>query len=540
MKKKILLLCLLSMFILIGSSQVNAAGKVVFNVITNPGADLSKEVNVNWHSEETGTYLEYTLVGDTNFENKVKVTPTERPFTSPVDARGEKMPDRNIVSASLTNLTPNTKYMYRVGNGTTWSKLYYFTTAKEGTFSFLHITDPQYYSQSTADVFNGLMGKAYEQNPNLAFTYFTGDIIDKGGSEAQWSMFFNASNIPTNIIATTPGNHEYYDFNGSGAYFEDFYDMHNNNPKNGAEGALNTSYYFKHNNTLFISINSEKKSMQNQTKWFAEVCEQNTDVNFIIVGMHRSMYGSTYASDSIAVRTNWQKLFDRYGVDLVLSGHDHIYARSKHIYDDKVSTDPIKGTTYIIGGSGGQKFYDQIPNSKYEKVITFTSVANIITVSENEISINLINQTGATIDTLNTPIKSKRIGTVDSNFNKEAFIASLDLEADPLSPTLGNVSWPKNAYGNIVTVEVLDKNDIILSQLFVYNENLNTLMFSGIKTDRLNEFKVKMTFEDGSEEFKTFVIDNTPPAPNITIFETLERIRTALDEAIIGIYKGDN
>jgi 3',5'-cyclic AMP phosphodiesterase CpdA len=73
-----------------------------------------------------------------------------------------------------------------------------------------------------------------------------------------------------------------------------------------------------------------------------ECSEANLDADFVIVGMHRSFYGSTYASDSVAVRATWQKIFDRYGVDLVLSGHDHIYARSHSIYNDAISADPIR------------------------------------------------------------------------------------------------------------------------------------------------------------------------------------------------------
>lgn len=51
------------------------------------------------------------------------------------------------------------------------------------------------------------------------------------------------------------------------------------------------------------------------------------------------------------------KTFEEYGVDLVLSGHDHIYARSHLLYQNNPTEDHTKGITYIIGGSGGNKFY---------------------------------------------------------------------------------------------------------------------------------------------------------------------------------------
>ena len=128
------------------------------------------------------------------------------------------------------------------------------------------------------------------------------------------------------------------------------------------------------------------------------------------------MYGSTYASDSVNVRNNWLELFDRYGVDLVLSGHDHIYSRSHRAYNNDISIDPIKGTTYIIGGAGGAKFYPAINNKMYAKVIENTSIANLITVTDNEITINAIDLSGKTVDELTDdsgtpiPIRTKRIG----------------------------------------------------------------------------------------------------------------------------------
>ena len=57
--------------------------------------------------------------------------------------------------------------------------------------------------------------------------------------------------------------------------------------------------------------------------------------------------------NSVALRREWMPLFDKYGVDLVLTGHDHIYARSKKIYNDEETTDRLKGTYYVIGGVAG-------------------------------------------------------------------------------------------------------------------------------------------------------------------------------------------
>lgn len=538
--RKLLILGLM-LFIGLGMSKLKAAPLASYNIVTNPGADMAHEVNVNWHSDIEGTYLEYTIATDTNYVNKVVVQGEYRNFTAPKGANINGFGDRFIVSANLTNLEANTKYMYRVGKAGSFSKNYYFTTAHEGAFSFLHITDPQYYSQSTANIFNNLMGKAYTINPDIAFTFFTGDIIDKGGDETQWQMFFNASNLSRNTVATVPGNHEYYDALGSGSYFEDFYQANYNNPKNGAEGTINTNYYFRYYNTLFIAINSEAKSMVKQKVWFEDVIKQNSDAKYIIVGMHRSMYGSIYASDSIAVRANWQPLFDKYGVDLVLSGHDHIYSRSKHIYNDKISTDPLRGTTYIIGGSGGQKYYPVTQNEKYAKVIEKTSCANIITVSDIGITINVINTNGDTIDELSQPIKSKRIGTIDPNFTKIAFEASIIVKGNEETRNMGTIEWDKNGYGNVLTVGVYDSSEILLKEAYFYNQSLNKFEFSGIIVNKINQLTVKIVYQDLSTASLTYSIDATIPVPivHLTITEALDLIKNTFNEKVVGIFKNE-
>ena len=57
-------------------------------------------------------------------------------------------------------------------------------------------------------------------------------------------------------------------------------------------------------------------------------------------------------------------LFDELGVDLVLSGHDHIYSRTEMYNGEKV-TDGQQGTMYIVGGcSSGSKFYDADSNGR--------------------------------------------------------------------------------------------------------------------------------------------------------------------------------
>ena len=45
-------------------------------------------------------------------------------------------------------------------------------------------------------------------------------------------------------------------------------------------------------------------------------------------------------------------LFDRYGVDVVLTGHDQAYARSYKLHNERPVSTNEKGTVYIVSVSG--------------------------------------------------------------------------------------------------------------------------------------------------------------------------------------------
>jgi len=70
-----------------------------------------------------------------------------------------------------------------------------------------------------------------------------------------------------------------------------------------------------------------------QTRWLADTLARSAaaaDVDWIVVQMHQDALSSSKhgnGSDK-GIRDAWLPLFDRYGVDLVLCGHDHDYERS--------------------------------------------------------------------------------------------------------------------------------------------------------------------------------------------------------------------
>jgi hypothetical protein len=70
-----------------------------------------------------------------------------------------------------------------------------------------------------------------------------------------------------------------------------------------------------------------------QTRWLEKTlreARQDEDIDWIIVQMHQDALSSSKTGNGsdLGIRETWLPLFDRYGVDVVVCGHDHDYERS--------------------------------------------------------------------------------------------------------------------------------------------------------------------------------------------------------------------
>jgi hypothetical protein len=56
------------------------------------------------------------------------------------------------------------------------------------------------------------------------------------------------------------------------------------------------------------------------------------------------------------LRSYWVPIFERYNVDLVLMGHDHVYARGYN--DDDLTAEPgvTTGPVYVVSNSGAKHY----------------------------------------------------------------------------------------------------------------------------------------------------------------------------------------
>jgi hypothetical protein len=507
-------------FFVFADFRVQAAGSEAYNIITNPAENMSSSININYHSDVDGSVVEFTKVSDTSYAESTKVNGECQAFSVPeTQTYNEKsitsigFTARKNCSVTLTNLDPDTEYKYRVGK-TAFSGDYFFKTASNGdAFSFLYLTDPQYFNESTASTFNTLITKAKELDSDIRLSVFSGDIVDRAGDMSYWNYLFSRSNVKTMPFGAVPGNHEYYD--GAGVTFNaTYFNGFMNNPKNGAEGIKNSSYFFKYNNVLFIGLDSEAASSSSallaaEKEWFGKVIESNF-AQYIVVFMHRSFYGSIYADVSAAIRSNWQPLFDKYGVDLALTGHDHVYCRTGSIYNGVTSTDPNNGTVYLMGGSSGQKFYGLVPNASYptfEKTIETTSTAQIFKVTSTGLELNTVDLFGNIQDSVIIP--AKRAPRNNTVFDKQQFFDSIKVETVG-DQSKAKVSWTFAGYTYLNSVKLIDESEQETGFDYIHTNKISSFEVTGLETNHIYNYTLKASFKDGSTLSRPVILSTKP------------------------------
>lgn len=201
-----------------------------------------------------------------------------------------------------------------------------------------------------------------------------------------WDVYLGAIELSA---AQTPwmfatGNHDMeaaYGAQGYGGHLArlDF-------PGSGPAGCP-SAYSFSYGNVAVLSLDANDISYEirantgysggAQTNWVERTLaayRANRDIDFIVCFFHHCAYSTTeaHASDG-GVRAAWTGLFDRYRVDLVLQGHNHVFERTDPIRagaatrvagDNSIVYPETEGTVYYTVGGGGRPRYDFAPGSR--------------------------------------------------------------------------------------------------------------------------------------------------------------------------------
>ncbi|WDQ15211.1 phytase [Rhodopirellula sp. P2] len=299
-------------------------------------------------------------------------------------------------SVTLSGLVPNTKYVYRVGDGVNWSEWAHFITASDQAdpFSFVYVGDAQNDLKSH---WSRLVRQAYSDAPRAAFLLHAGDLVNRADSDAEWGEWFYAQGfIPRSTpCVAVPGNHEQSKIANEETgevtrrltnHWERVFEF----PSNGPESSRESVYWMDYQGVRFIGLDSNNE-VESQAVWLEKVLQDNPQ-NWTVITFHHPIYSSKRGRDNSELRGLWQPIFDKYKVDLVLNGHDHTYARTglmahgseKNVPSGMRAQSEIAGTVYVVSVSG-PKMYELGREPYMERVAEDTQLYQIITVDGDEL-----------------------------------------------------------------------------------------------------------------------------------------------------------
>jgi Purple acid Phosphatase, N-terminal domain/Calcineurin-like phosphoesterase len=370
------------------------------------GADAASQVAVSWATAAAVSRPRLRL-GRASFGHDLEVPAEERTYTEALT--GETV---FTYHARLHGLQQDTQYVYEVLHDGATPVPGTFRTGPRGrsrTFRFTSFGDqaipaPVGVGLGPWTPNAGFIVPAVESLDPL-FHLFNGDLSYANVSDAPvatWASFFNNN---TRSAANRPwmpsaGNHENEVGNGPQGYLS--YQTRFELPDNGSNEFRGNWYAFTVGTIRVISLNNDDVCLQDggfsafrrdnvptyvsngdnpyingyssgEQRRFLERelarARRSDEIDWIVVCMHQvSMSSAHFNGADLGIRENWLPLFDRYGVDLVLTGHEHHFERtfpvrgilpgSTLLTPAPQGTDPSlmdtsTGTVHMIIGGGG-------------------------------------------------------------------------------------------------------------------------------------------------------------------------------------------
>ena len=403
---------------------LDTPGVVEFSdVIMNVGSNES-ERNITWYSRSS-------INGEIRY---AKSTNGKLPASyETVDAIAVKAskPGYYTYKATMTGLEPNSTYVYQLVIGDVSSECYSFKTYGMGDdFSFAFITDPQLKQESHGQLWDDTLEKIQSSFGGVSIIVSGGDQTSDPASENNFE-WFASDHLSSIAIATTVGPpHD------NTLLYKDHYNLPNLSSNYGIS-TPSSDYFYTYGNVLFMHLNVENHDYDGHISFVENAIADNPDCLWRVVVLHYSFFsGGNHSTDASVInfRTAVAGRFSQLGIDLVLSGHDHVYARSRMMTDgytvssDVVTngsvTDPT-GTLYICGTSSTGSGWYSVEHHDDDAYIAFSEDTNrksvvIFSVTEGSLTLKSYFINGSTPEEFDsfTIYKSKDTVRLNKDTNK--------------------------------------------------------------------------------------------------------------------------
>ena len=329
---------------------------------------------------------------------------------------------------TLEGLAANTAYSYEITGSDLSTGTHSFRTLPERPerYRVLAVGDVRTYPEAWARV----SGRMFEDEPDALFAIGTGDYPADGRNYNLWIEQFFAPARP--LLGHLPlwpaiGNHELtrrHDdvTNIENSHYFSLFELPGN------ERWFRVDYHLM--TLLVVDSNSLMTPEEAQYQWLRDQLRSPRN-RFTLVALHHAPLtsGPHGALQPDGTPVEWPldqgrrfllPLFEMYGVDLVLTGHDHLYERSEK-----------DGVVYVVTGGGGAPLYPiNAVENPYQQVAVSAHHYVALDVDANGIEVTAINIEGEVID--NTRVEAteehveRRTRSVTSALEQAVQFGSLD------------------------------------------------------------------------------------------------------------------
>jgi 3',5'-cyclic AMP phosphodiesterase CpdA len=369
------------------------------------GADASRQAVVSWHALEPVTNARVLVGGpDGRYQRTYRAQ-----AVSYTDAKSGRIV--YAWHAHLEDLGPGQEYVYAAIHDGAQPEFGAFATAPAGRAAFtftsfgdqgtpttgkvyvppagVTIANPPYVNDNLGSPVAGDLPAGIERVQPL-FHLFNGDLCYANLATDRvrtWSDFWenNSRSARFRPWMPAPGNHENERGNGAIGY-QAFQTYFATPPQPGQTDVTRGLWYaFTVGGVRVVVLANDDVCLQDagdsyvhgysagaQKAWLESELRSaraSRDIDWIVVCMHQVAISTAdqFNGADLGIRQEWLPLFDRYGVDLVVCGHEHHYERSHPIRGQRANAtltpipaatdtsviDTTLGTVHMVLGGGG-------------------------------------------------------------------------------------------------------------------------------------------------------------------------------------------
>lgn len=334
-----------------GAAAPIEPGPAPSRIVLNPTATPATSQLVTWRTDAA------TTTGGGEIVPVAGGATVSAPATVGATVNFEGWPYSSIHhTVEFTGLAPDTAYRYRVGGAAGWSPWMELRTARtDGAkpWNLMYFGDAQNGLDAS---WRPVVDQAFERTPDAELALHAGDLINRSSNDYEWSQWFDGVAGHAERINTMPitGNHER---SGDSDYVQ--FREHFANPGNGPAGAAATVWYTDYQGVRLIALDGNGTAMFEQIDFLRDALANNPN-RWSVVSIHQPVFSGSVGRDNFLLRDLLLPILEEFNVDLVLQGHDHVYARG-HLRSRETSGPGVHtGPTFVVSVAG-PKYYNLAP-----------------------------------------------------------------------------------------------------------------------------------------------------------------------------------